>query len=152
LIFLCNSPFDSFEFLSTHGLLFNSDNTPLIWAAVRANVELCQLLISSKADVEAKDDRSLRRPFVAALRDIVLVSTQFYFDFSQRTALFWSVRNGQIDLCELLLTAGADIDAKNSRYAAPVPAALRCFNTLEPEKTRRSCTRRARATLGCAGF
>jgi ankyrin repeat protein len=40
------------------------------------------------------------------------------FDFSQRTALFWSVSNGQCDLCEALLAAGADIDAKNSRQAA----------------------------------
>jgi hypothetical protein len=81
LIFLCISPCDPFQFISTHGLIFNSDNTPLIWAAVRANVELCQLLIASKADVEAKDDRSLRRTCVAALHDIVLVSNPILLRF-----------------------------------------------------------------------
>ncbi len=43
-------------------VLFISQNTPLIWSAYNGRVEVCKLLISARADVNARDNQYLPLP------------------------------------------------------------------------------------------
>ena len=49
--------------------------------------------------------------------DLLLIFVLFvHFFYSDDTPLLQSAANGHIDICELLIQSGADINAKNKTY------------------------------------
>jgi ankyrin repeat protein len=63
----------------------NQGATPLIWAAIKKNLKLCELLIEHNAQVNAKDNGSW-------------------------TPLMYAARWGHMNVCKLLIASGADIN------------------------------------------
>ncbi len=97
-----------------------SGNTALMDSACYGRLEVCELLVSSKCDVNSSDQLYAHTP------DLFLkcfTKNLFCFHFqlfrnsisspSGWTALIHSSRNGHLEVCKLLVSSKADLAARN---------------------------------------
>ena len=78
--------------LASVNILFGM--TPLHWAVQKGCLDMAELLLASKADVDAKDVLG-------------------------ETALHYAARNGRLDIVGLLLASGAEVNARNKAGDTP---------------------------------
>ena len=88
-----------------------SGYTALMWSSRYGRLDVAHLLLESKADLEAKDNRyyPLRPPLYFG--SIFLISVT-----SGWTALMRSSLNGNLDVTHLLIESKADLEAKDNEY------------------------------------
>jgi ankyrin repeat protein len=99
--------------------------TPLHWAAKNGHKHVAQLLLASRADVNAKESRFAKTALHFAAeeghRDVAKLLLASKADVNARnninaTPLHFAALKGNEDVAKLLLAAGADINAKESKY------------------------------------
>lgn len=106
----------------------NTDKTPLMWAAVRGNIDACLLLLEHNADVNHEDKigRSALswsaehgRPHVVKLLLEHGAEVDHRDRFRGQTPLSWAAAHGRIMVAKLLLDHGADanISDQQNRHA-----------------------------------
>lgn len=103
--------------------------TPLHWACSHGYVEAVRTLLKARADVNARDvvRRSPLRPSIEAtvvLRQQRSDQTSCTLSpppFTQwrRTPLHWAATDGHVDAIQMLLEAGASVDAADAVSASP---------------------------------
>jgi hypothetical protein len=106
--------FERFEFTS-----FFRGRTPLHWSSHDGHIEVCQFLVSSKADVIAKDnecdiDSYARMRSCYAIFSICFERFEFTYCFRGWTPLHWSSLKGHLDVCQFLVSSKADVVAKDN--------------------------------------
>ena len=95
--------------------------TPLMWAAYKGHTDVCELLISKGADVNAKSNDGWTPLMYAALKghkDVceLLISKGADVNAKDKdggTPLMYAALKGHKDVCELLISKGADVNAKD---------------------------------------
>ena len=106
--------------------------TPLGFASSYGYYDLCEWLIEKKARVLGKD-KFKRTPLIMAVRNghtkiasLLLQngSEWDHTDSSMNTALHYAAAYGWLDIIELLLKAGADVNAQNSWKISPINIAM----------------------------
>ena len=99
--------------------------TPLHCAAYYGHRDIAELLLARGADLDVHTAASLGRDEVLAT--LLRVRPQFAasrFGAAAGTALHWAARAGQVEAVKLLLAAGADARAGDSKGKTPVAWAL----------------------------
>jgi hypothetical protein len=101
-----------------HTFFVLSDWTPLFWASVNGNDELCGLLVTFKADVNAKDK----------MYDTLFFPLGYGYPpngqhsvIRHRTPLRYSSGMGHIEVCRRLVDCKADVRAKDSECSTHSP-------------------------------
>lgn len=103
-------------------------DTPLMWAALNNNHEMCTLLLAAGADVNERNEDG-RTPLMCAWdAEICKTLLDAGAEVDSRsndgwTPLMVAALNGSVKTCGVLLDAGADINAKNSEGRTPLIAA-----------------------------
>ena len=96
--------------------------TALMWAACNGHKDVCELLISKGADVNAKEDKLGATPLMYSAvnghKDVCELLISKGADVNARdkdgwTPLMAAAKNGHKDVCELLISKGADINARD---------------------------------------
>ncbi|MDR2978028.1 MAG: ankyrin repeat domain-containing protein [Rickettsiales bacterium] len=100
----------------------NIDWTPLHTAAFYDAKDVAELLIDKGADIRAKNNDN-ETPLEVA-RGEVVTFLAVAKDSSGNTLLHYAAKEGNLDLIELLIKEGADIDAKNNDNKIPFELAL----------------------------
>jgi hypothetical protein len=120
---------------------------PLHFAVCEGGVDMISLLLSAHADVNARDAEYRPYPCMRICNmQLILCSARL------RTALHYSVVNRRFEVLALLLSAKADIDAKDSEYhACPCKRFCNAALTAASGSGRPCTTRRMKATLTRAG-
>jgi hypothetical protein len=86
------------------------------------HIEVCQFLVSSKADVIAKDNECDIESYARIRTCYVIFSIcferfEFTSGFSEETPLHWSSHDGHIEVCQFLVSSKADVNAKATSAA-----------------------------------
>jgi ankyrin repeat protein len=139
-ITLTHHLFQSFRFSCEHFYICCSERTALHLCAEKGDVETSRLLVTSKANVDAKDRRYDRargvcvhmcvreRESLCVFRraGYYSVTTRIHVHFclslqtdffcSQRSPLHLSSDQNHIDICRLLLMAKSDVNARDAEY------------------------------------
>ena len=120
---------------------------PLHFAVCEGGVDMISLLLSAHADVNARDAEYRPYPCMCICdMQLILCSA------SLRTALHYSVVNRRFEVLALLLTAKADVDAKDSEYRGCLCKRFCNAALTAASGSGRPCTtRRLKATLTRAG-
>lgn len=97
----------------------SADETPLMLAALKGNLELCTLLIERDADVNKKGWAPLHYAATSGGRPVVrlLLDHFAYIDAespNKTTPLMMAALYGTMDSVNTLIEAGADLSVKNS--------------------------------------
>jgi hypothetical protein len=95
-----------------------SGESALMGAACCGHLEMCQFLISAGADVNAMDEgyhAYPRKCFFKSVADILffLCSSSVC---SRESALMKAARYGHLEVCQVLISAGADVNAIDEGY------------------------------------
>jgi len=114
--------------------------TPLHWVAYVGNVEVAQLLVSSGANVDAKDDHGCTPLHLATEHErlgIVQLLVSCGADVNaknqnRKTPLHCAAeRNSNVEVLQYLVSQGADINTKNWRGKTPLLVAAECNSNVE---------------------
>jgi uncharacterized protein len=106
-------------------LVYSKDafgRTPLHWAAIEGHKEVAELLLASRAEVDARNSLGATPLHVAALNGRIevarlLLDNQAAVDARSNdgtTALQWAAGKGHKDMVELLLASKAGVNGKNN--------------------------------------
>lgn len=111
-----------------------ADETPLMLAALRGNVELCQLLIERDADVNRPGWAPLHYAATSAALPVMrlLLEAHAYVDAESpnaTTPLMMAARYGSAQAVGLLLDYGADPELKNALGLSAIDFALQSQNS-----------------------
>lgn len=107
--------------------------TPLIWAAAYGHLELTQYLLNeAKARVLGKDKfkrtaltMACRNGFTKIASLLLQNGSEWdHSDSSMNTPLHYAAAYGWLDIMELLLKVGADVNAQNSWKISPINIAM----------------------------
>jgi ankyrin repeat protein len=115
--------------------------TAIIWAAWGKDIKILELLIKSKADVNAPDFDGTRALHIAAQRGwdeavskLVAAGADLEATDSQgQTALHLAAQSGAAGAIRILLKAGAKVDSRCNNHATPAMTACYC-QSAEPLK------------------
>ncbi len=101
----------------------SSGRTPLHWSSKNGHVGVCQFLVSSNADANAKDN--LYDSCIYTLFQICGLRLLIFFErfnpilcFRERTPLHWSSQQGHVAVSQFLVSSNADVVAKDKRYVS----------------------------------
>ena len=95
--------------------------TPLHLAAKTGDAAAAALLIKHGADVNAAHDAKSRTPMTLETPNPVVTEDGDYSpDSSYWTPLFWAVKNDHADIADMLLKAGADVNARDRHQRTPL--------------------------------
>lgn len=99
--------------------------TPLMWAALNNNHEMCTLLLAAGADVNERNEDGQTPLMYAWNAEICKTLLEAGAEVDSRnndgwTPLMVAALNGSVKTCGVLLDAGADINAKNSGGRTPL--------------------------------
>jgi ankyrin repeat protein len=121
-------------FIFANSIASPSGDTPLILSARVGDLEVCQLLISSKADVNARGKEYATHTLLTWFFEIVLPKFVFSFlTFANSIASISGVTplidaaawgngtNRRLEVCQLLISSKADVNAKDEGYATHTP-------------------------------
>jgi ankyrin repeat protein len=102
-----------------------SGRTPLHWAARNGQIDVAELLLSNKADVNAKDKEDITPLHLAGYKAMVELLLANKAQVNARSAtdmtpLHVAARAGKKDAVELLLANKADINAKDNNGDTPL--------------------------------
>ena len=98
---------------------YSDQRTALHWAAIDGHTAVCELLIASKADVNAKT----RCAFIFwiccwfCVVFCILTLLLIFCSSFQQTALHDAASEGHLAVCELLIAGKADVNAKDGQCA-----------------------------------
>ncbi len=107
----------------------NSRNqTALMWAAAQGHTEVARLLIAAGADLEA---RSMIRPrlMFSHRSNGGAFDSGFMEKLGGFSPLLFAARQGHVDMAQLLLSSGADVDGTAGNGASPVVLATHSGHT-----------------------
>ncbi|BAO99793.1 ankyrin repeat domain-containing protein [Wolbachia endosymbiont of Cimex lectularius] len=100
----------------------NIDWTPLHTAAFFDAEDVAELLISKGANIRARNNKN-KAPFEIAQGEVVTFLAVAKGN-SGNTLLHYAAKEGNLDLIELLIKEGADINARNNDNKTPFKLAL----------------------------
>jgi ankyrin repeat protein len=93
-----------------------SDQTPLHKSARNGHADLCQMLVLAGCNVNAKSALNM---YSSVRSCLMLRASPFRFLVSDRTPLHDAALKGCVNVCTLLVNAGAVVDAKDSGCGCP---------------------------------
>ncbi|KAK2707248.1 hypothetical protein QYM36_015063 [Artemia franciscana] len=117
--------------------LSRSHWTPLHYASIKGNLEISQLLVSNGATVDAfTSDGGTPLGWSVIEREVSVTkylleqgaNPNLEFDQSQCTPLHYAAKDGELEICHLLLLSGALMDALDASKWTPLHSAARYGN------------------------
>jgi ankyrin repeat protein len=132
------------------------ESTPLRQASFWGHLSIVRLLIISRADVSAQDNRGKAPLHVAGGEAVARVLLEHGADLSVKTTHHWTPLHyasavGDDMLVRLLLDKGADVESKNSSGQTPEDLANACSHLQIAELLRAEATRLAKCVAFAMG-